>query len=170
MKLASVVAALMVPALLAAAPAQAQDLPQNTPIAVPAPPEGMGQIVFFRPGSMMGLAMGCQVNEGEGEPDTAKVSSLGNDRYFILQALPGTHAFWVRNERTDALTVQVEPGETRFVRCHIRMGLMSGRPDLVLSDGASFATASDGLEPVDDDDMRAPGVVRAAALGMMPAQ
>jgi hypothetical protein len=155
--------------LMFAAPALAQDhTPANSEIAVPAPPEGKGQIVFFRAGSMVGMAMGCQVNEGEGEPSEAKVSSLGNGRYFILQADPGTHEFWVRNEKKDELTLLVEPDETQFVECKIKMGIMSGRPDIRPSDGERFAEKSGGMKLVDDDDMKAEGVLRAADLGVAP--
>ena len=167
MKLKVLAAVLAAPMMLAAAPALAQHTPEGSQITIPAPPPGMGQIVFFRPGGM-GMAMGCQINEGEGEPSEAKVSSLGNGKYFIYQTTPGTHEFWVRNENTDALALLVEPDETQFVRCRIKMGIMSGRPDIAPSDGATFAAASDDLELVDDDDMRAEGVLRAAALGITP--
>ena len=149
----------------AASPALAQQTPAGSQIDIPEPPAGMGQVVFFRPGSMMGMALGCQVNEGGGAPSEAKLSSLGNGKYFILQTTPGTHEFWVRNERTDALTLLVEPDETQFVRCRIKMGLMSGRPDIVPEDAATFVAASDDLELVDDDDMLAVGVLRAAQMG-----
>lgn len=153
----------------AATPSFAQEVaathtPADSEITIPAPPEGMGQVVFFRSSSMMGMAMGCQVNEGEGEPKDAKVSSLGNGRYFILQTTPGTHGYWTRNEKKDELTLLVEPDETQFVRCKIKMGIMSGRPDIRPSDGAEFAKASGSMKLVDDDDMKADGVLRAAQL------
>lgn len=172
MKLANFAAAMALPLFALAMPAQAQDAhtPAGSEITIPAPPEGMGQVVFFRPGSMMGMAMGCQVNEGEGEPDEAKLSSMGNGKYFIYQTAPGPHSFWVRNENTDAVTLLIEPDETQFVRCRIKMGIMSGRPDIAPSDGATFAEASDGLELVDDDDMHDAGVLRAAALGITPEE
>lgn len=159
-------------AMLAASPVMAQDAADHTPegseVRIPAPPAGMGQIVFYRTGSMVGMAMGCQVNEGEGTPDEAKVSSLGNGKYFILQTTPGTHEFWVRNERRDALNLLVEEGETQYVRCKIKMGIMSGRPDIKPSDTAEFVEGSDSVSLVDDDDMLAPGVLRAAQLGITP--
>ena len=43
-----------------AAPAQAKD--KKEPIVLPAPPDGMGQIVFFRRGGQ-GFALGCAVHE-----------------------------------------------------------------------------------------------------------
>ena len=46
-------------------------------IQLPSPPQGKGQIVFFR-GSGSGMALGCSVNE-----NGQKVSSLGEKRYYI---------------------------------------------------------------------------------------
>lgn len=57
--------------------AQADD--GKAPVAIPAPPAGKGQIVFFRTGTLMGAAMGCAVNE-----NGQKISSLGSGRYFVL--------------------------------------------------------------------------------------
>jgi hypothetical protein len=116
-----------------------------TPIAIPAPPTGKGQIVFYRP-SGMGMAMGCTVREGE-----TKVSSLGNGKYVVVVAEPGKHKYTVHSEAKDELTLLVEPDETKFVRCKIKMGIMSGRPDIFPSGADEFAKSK--LKPVDDDDM-----------------
>ncbi|MEO5705791.1 MAG: hypothetical protein ABIT10_02840 [Alteraurantiacibacter sp.] len=173
MKLSHRIATVASLAMLLASPSVAQEAPaDHTPagseVTIPAPPTGMGQVVFYRTGSMMGMAMGCQVNEGEGTPDEAKLSSLGNGKYFIYQTTPGSHDFWVRNERRDALTLLVEDGETQFVRCKIKMGLMSGRPDIRPSDTVEFVEGSGSVSLVDDDDMLNPGVLRAAQLGIAP--
>ena len=151
-------------ALAVSVPALADQTPEGSAITLPDPPEGMGQVVFFRTGSMVGMAMGCQVNEGEGEPSEAKLSSLGSGRYFVLQAEAGTQEFWVRNEKRDELTLLIEEGETQFVRCNIKAGFMSGRPDIRPSDGETFAERSDGLKLVDDDDMMDERVLRAAQM------
>ncbi len=126
------------------------------PIALPTPPPGKGQIVFFRPGGM-GMAIGCSVNE-HGQ----KVSSLGNGRYFIMVADPGKHEFKVKSEAEDALALEVEPDETQFAACSIKMGIMVGRPDIRPSTEEDFRKHPK-LDLVDDDDM-GPGVgsLRAA--------
>ena len=46
---------------LVATPVLAAEKAAPTPIALPAPPAGKGQIVWFRPGGM-GFAVGCSVN------------------------------------------------------------------------------------------------------------
>lgn len=116
-------------------------------IAIPAPPEGQGQIVFFRTGGQ-GFAMGCSVNE-----NSEKISSLGAGRYFMMVAAPGPHSFSAKSEATDTLNLEVEPDETQYVRCKIKMGFMAGRPDLAPSSKAEFDELSHKLKMVDDDDM-----------------
>jgi len=49
--------------------AMAAHTPEGSEIAIPAPPEGKGQIVFFRSGGM-GMAMGCTVNQGDKDNKT----------------------------------------------------------------------------------------------------
>lgn len=156
----SVVAAGMIAgAGLAATPAMAAD--DDAPIAIPAPPEGMGQIVWFRPGGV-GFGMGCSVNEN-GE----KISSLGAGRYFILNTEPGRHEYSVKSEAKDTLALEVEEGETQYAKCKIKMGIMVGRPDIAPSTEAEFRKKS--FKMVDADDMGpGPGAMRpeevAAAL------
>lgn len=133
------------------------------PATLPAPPEGQGQVIFWRPGSFVGSAMGCGVNEG-----TERISALGNGKYFIVPMAPGTHEFNARSEARDNLTLEVEPGETYYVRCTIRMGVFVGRPNLAPSSEEEFGTRRDGLKYVDSDDigprvLRDPGASAPAA-------
>ena len=136
--------------------------PEGSALFVPAPPEGYGQVVFFRSGGFSGMAMGCTVNQGTSE-DTTKITSLGSGRYAIVVAEPGTQEYWVKNEKKDGLTLLVEEGETQYVDCRIKMGILSGRPDIKPTDAATFAEKSDKLKLVDDDDM-GEGTLRAADL------
>ena len=132
-------------------------------IAIPKPPQGKGQIVFFRKGGLSGSAVACSVYE-----TGQKVSSLGGGRYFVMVADPGKHDFSVKTEATDTLGLEVEPDETQFVTCKIKMGLMVGRPDIRPVTEQEFRAAK-SLKLVDADDMGpAPGALRpdelAAAL------
>jgi len=149
---------LAVPALAAAEAADdASDLAakqDGADIVLPAPPEGKGQIVFYRKGGM-GFALGCSVNKG-GE----KISSLGAGRYFIMVAEPGRHEFTVKSEAKDVLALEVEADETQYAECRIKMGIIVGRPDLRPSSEADFRKAK-SLKMVDPDDMGpAPGALR----------
>jgi len=137
-----------------AATVQAKDKP---PVELPKPPAGKGQIVFFRTGTIVGAAMGCSVNE-KGQ----KISSLGAGRYFILVTEPGRHEYMVHSEAKDILALNVEPDETQFAMCKIKMGIMAGRPDLSPSTEADFVKSGTN-RLVDADDMGpGPGALRPA--------
>lgn len=107
----------------AASPAPAS----TSTIALPAAPEGKGQIVFFRSGGM-GFAMGCGVNEN-GE----RVSALGAGRYFVHATTPGSHTYIAKSEAKDVLAVDVAAGSTSYVRCTIKIGHhgRASQPDAV---------------------------------------
>ena len=104
------------------------------------PGSGMGQIVFFRPGSLMGAALGCTVHE-----DDKELARLGSGKYYVVAAAPGKHLYFTKGEATDKLNLEVEAGETYFVRCNIGMGVMSGRANLSPSDRDTFAKKAKGL-------------------------
>lgn len=128
------------------------------PIAIPAPPAGKGQIVFFRP-SGMGFAVGCSVNE-----NGQKISSLGAGKYFVMVTEPGKHEFMVHSEAKDVLGLEVEADETQYASCKIKMGIMVGRPDIRPATQADFIAAK-RLKPVDDEDMGpGAGALRATEL------
>lgn len=151
--------------LLASAPAIAQSKKETAASAsasgtlmtksgaLPAPAPGKGQIVFFRPGSMMGMALGCTVREG-----LTQIARLGSGKYYVVQVEPGRHEYSSRGEGKDVLALEIEPDETYFVKCNIGMGVMSGRANLSPSDRAAFAKKAKGLKmwkgPGDDDGMK----------------
>jgi hypothetical protein len=105
-----------------------------------APAAGKGLVVFFRPGSLMGAALGCTVHEGD-----AEIARLGSGKYYTVDATPGKHEYFTKGEATDKLTLEVEDGETYFVKCKIGMGIVAGRANLSPSDRATFAGKAKGL-------------------------
>ena len=125
------------PATVGAAPAVAAS---NGLIA--AAPADQGQIVFFRESKMMGAAIGFKVREGETE-----LGKLRNGRYFVVTVAPGVHEYAVQGETKDVLTMEVEPGETYYVKGSLGMGIVAGRPNLSPSDEATFMGMSAKLKP-----------------------
>jgi len=99
----------------------------------PTPPPGKGEIVFFRHGSVLDGPVSCAVHEND-----AKVSSLPIGHYFVLAAEPGKHRYAVESEARDTINLQVESGEVQYVSCHIKMGVVVGRPVLVPATEAQF--------------------------------
>ena len=106
-------------------PAYAKEKAAKTAVVLQAPPAGQGQVVFFRPGSMMGMALGCHVRE-----DGRLVGNLANGKYYVQSFAPGKHTFTTSSESTDTLNMEVESGETYYVRCGIGMGVVAGRPNI----------------------------------------
>ncbi|AMS29954.1 DUF2846 domain-containing protein [Aquidulcibacter sp.] len=124
-----------------ATPAAAPEAPAPAPAAVAfpgpnpimAPPEGKGQVVFFRQSKLTGAALSFSIREG----DTG-IGKLQNGSYFVHVVDPGPREFNIQSEVTDTLRLEVEPGETYFVVQSITMGIMIGRPILTPSDALTF--------------------------------
>jgi hypothetical protein len=128
-------------ASLLAAPALAADSkPKKTAAAVPAPPAGMGQVVFYR-SSMMGALISCRVRE-----NGQVVNKLPPGKYFIHQTTPGAHEYAVKSEAKDTLRIEVEEGETQYVRCAINAGIGVGRPNLSPQSREDFDKRGKGLD------------------------
>jgi len=106
-----------------------------------APPAGKGQIVFYRPSKMMGAAIGFKVREGETE-----LGKLRNGKYFVAAVEPGVHEYKVHGETKDAMTLEIEAGETYYVQGTLGMGIVAGRPNLSPSDEATFMGMSKKLK------------------------
>ena len=130
-------------------PVIAADKAPPAPIEIAPPPEGKGQIVFFRRGGI-GPLISCAVSE-----NGARVSRLPPGKYFVHVTTPGAHSYTVSSEAKDTLNVEVESGETQFAKCNIRMGILAGRPNLAPSNKEEFDKGAGKLklvEPEDDKD------------------
>jgi hypothetical protein len=140
--------------LMAGVPAMAAE-PKAKPVAaapeIASPPTGMGQVVFYRPSSM-GALISCRVSS-----NGQVVNRLPPGRYFVHQVPAGVYDYSVKAETTDVLKVNVEEGETSYVRCAINMGIMTGRPNLSTQTREDFDKRGKKLklqaawEPKDDD-------------------
>jgi len=137
--LAGALAALAIPAAAPAQNSSGQEEAQAAPV-IPPPPAGMGQVVFYR-SSRMGFAISCRVHE-----NGQVVNRLPPGKYFIHNTTPGAHAFSVRSEATDVIRVEVEEGETQYVRCAIGMGIGVGRPNLSPQSREDFDRRGRGLD------------------------
>ena len=112
--------------------ALAADAVQDNQVAPP-PPPGKGEVVFFRRGTFVGAAISCAVHE-----NGTKLTSLPPGHYAVVVADPGTHAYTVQSEAKDTLNVDVEAGEIQYASCHVKMGIIAGRPVLNPATEAEF--------------------------------
>ncbi|QNQ10478.1 hypothetical protein [Sphingomonas alpina] len=152
--LAVAVAGMAVPAIAQDGAAAATAAIATKSGTIGAPAAGKGMIVFYRPGSLMGAALGCTVREGEGAAEQ-QIARLGSGKYWVHMAEPGKHAYRTEGEKTDVLNLEIEPDETYFVKCKIGMGIMAGRANISPSDQAEFGKKAKGLklwEPKADKD------------------
>jgi hypothetical protein len=130
------------PAVQAAPTDMAATAVSELPEGIAPPPEGKGQIVFFRPSKFVGGAIGYKVREGETE-----LGKLSNGSFFVHTTEPGAHAYVVHSEAKDVLNLEVEAGETYFVVGGVTMGVLAGRPNLSPSDQAAFTAIAAKLKP-----------------------
>lgn len=124
------------PAAESTPPATAEEAAPEVvlPEGINPPPEGKGQVVFFRPNRFVGAALSFTVREGEAEH-----GRLPNGSYFVHVAEPGIHEYEIG--RNDTMRMEIEPGETYFVMQNTQMGVVAGRAVLSPSDQAAFVEA-----------------------------
>lgn len=100
------------------------------PAAVPAVPQ-MAKIVMYRGSSVMGAALGCPIRYKEKE-----VVELGRGKYAEW-VVPAGH--YILTNKTASVDVHVDAGDTAYIRCQIKPGMLTGRADLQIVDKESFA-------------------------------
>lgn len=109
----------------------ASDLAVATNIGAPAP--GRGQVVFFRPSRFAGAALSFSIRQ-----DKTPFVKLGNGSYAAFDVAPGPRAFSVQGEVEDVLHLEIDDGQTYYVRHSIGLGVLMGRPNLAPADAAAF--------------------------------
>lgn len=148
------------PATAAPPAATTMTVGRNT---VSAPAEGMGQVIFYRPSRIGGMALSFSVRE-----DGKGVGKLGNGSYFALSATPGEHTYTIESEATDRLTLEIDAGETYYVQQTIGMGIMMGRPHLAPSTAEAFGAKALKVStrtPHDDPDFAKTAEAKTSAAG-----
>ncbi|GLI99122.1 hypothetical protein [Sphingobium sp. BS19] len=113
----------------------AQDVVPTDPVPAPAPtvaPAAQGgKIVMYRGGGVMGLALACPIRfKGQ------EIIELGRGKYGEWAVPAGSY---ILSNKTASVEINVAPGQTKYVRCQIKPGFMTGRADLQIVDQESFA-------------------------------
>lgn len=100
--------------------------------------EADGTIVMYRPRTLVGAAVGCPIRiKG------IEVVELGRGKYFEMPVEAGRH---ILTNKTSSIEVNVEPGETRYVRCHMAAGFLAARAKLEIVGPESFEPDRDKYE------------------------
>lgn len=124
---------------LVSSPAEQQPVALEPAATAPA---SQGTIIMYRRGSMMGFGLACPIRYQGNE-----LVELGRSKAFQWQVKPGRY---ILENKTSSVEVTVEPGETRYVRCQIKPGFLSGRADLQIVDGSEYAKVKAELEAPGD--------------------
>jgi hypothetical protein len=84
-----------------------------------------GTVVFFREKSFKGAAIRYKVRE-----NGVELCKLASGTYCSVPVPVGKHTYVVHSEAKDALTLEVDSGETYYVIGKISMGVLAGHPNL----------------------------------------
>jgi hypothetical protein len=120
------------------------DIAEHSAIDVPLPPQGKGEVVFFRRHAVLSLGQWFKVRE-----NGKAICKLTNGAYCFVVVDPGTHTYTAKFEPEfkDHLTLQIGPGDIYYVEGSTSKALLVGAADLSPSDHDSFADASRHLKP-----------------------
>lgn len=116
--------------------ADAGPQPDVVPGKVKAPLPGKARVVFFRDNVFQGSAISYKIRTGPN--NEVVLGTLSSGVYFSVDADPGDHLFTAATEARDGLKIEVEAGETYFVRGTVVVGAWVGQPNLAPSDKATF--------------------------------
>ena len=97
-----------------------------------------GKIIFYRRGSLNGAALACPIRYQGNE-----LIELGRSKSFEW---PVTAGRYILENKTSSVEVSVMPGETRYVRCQIKTGFLTGRAELQIVDGTEYTKLKDKFE------------------------
>lgn len=112
--------------------------------AASAPPTAGGKIVLYRGSSIAGAAVGCPIRyKGQ------EIVELGRGKYAEWAVPAGRY---ILTNKTSSVEVSVDAGETRYVRCAMKMGMLTARADLQIVDAESYTEHAKDFErkPVAD--------------------
>jgi len=107
------------------------------------PSANVGTVVFFRSPKLAGFGTRYRVRE-----DDRELGKLSRATYFTIEVPAGTHHYWAFYEGPDLITIDVEPGETYYVRGELTLGVLNPHPNLTPSDKATFESMKARLTDV----------------------
>ncbi len=93
----------------------------------PEPRDDKGLVYFFREGKFAGSAISYKIRS-----DEKIIGAIKNGSYFFYWAEPGTHTFTAKTEAKVSRTLEIEGGETYYIKCGVEMGVFAGRPSMTI--------------------------------------
>ncbi|GAM06324.1 hypothetical protein MBENS4_3321 [Novosphingobium sp. MBES04] len=86
----------------------------------------------------MGMGLGCPIRYKGKE-----IVELGRNKYAEWDVPMGSY---ILTNKTSSVDVNIFPGQTKYVRCIIKTGFMTGRADLQIVDAETFEEHSADYE------------------------
>jgi hypothetical protein len=135
---------IMAPLYFAFSAVMADGAPKaSAAVQIPSPPKGKGQLVLFRT-TIIGMLNLCNVRE-----NGKLVTKVGSGKYSVVSIDPGHHKLTSRSEATSEINIEVDPDETYYLKCSMKMGFMVYRPSLSPATKEDFDAKSAGLSQED---------------------
>lgn len=111
---------------------------QSEPFAAVPASEKTSTIIVYRPGTVAGAAIACPVRI-----DGIKLVELGRNKQFVWQVKPGRY---VLENKKGGVEVIVAAGETKYVRCVMKLNMVTYSAKLRSSDASEYAEIKEQLE------------------------
>ena len=116
---------------------------EAAPSQLDRPERGKALVIFYRERHFVGGGVSYKVFD-----NGARIGGLPNGAYFVYQATPGAHKFTASTESTAEHVLSLEAGKTYYIRGEVHMGVMVGRPELVIADSKEAVGAIKDLHRV----------------------
>ncbi len=110
--------------------------------ALPLPPPGKALVVFFRPARFQGAFTWYKIRE-----NGVSLGKMWGGTFIVQVAEPGPHTYTAATESRNTLHLEVDDGETYYIRCSVQMGVLIYEPDMTPSDKATFEKERKHLRP-----------------------
>jgi hypothetical protein len=107
------------------------------------PERGKALVIIYRERHFTGGGVSYKVFD-----NGTRIGGLPNGAYFVYQATPGAHKFTASTESTAEHVLTLEAGKTYYIRGEVHMGVMVGRPELVIADSKEAVGAIKDLHRV----------------------
>jgi len=99
--------------------------PEFTP--VPAVPDGKALVYVYRPPHFAGSAVSFKIHHND-----KIVTTLYNGGYYPYITNSGELELWAETESRASITLDLKPGDTKYVKGGVGVGFMVGRPKLTV--------------------------------------
>lgn len=111
---------------------------QIAPVTTSPAGPAMGKIIMYRQGAIMGMGLGCPIRY-----KGVELVELGRNKYAEWPVPAGSY---ILANKTSSVDVNVMPGQTKYVRCVIKPGMLTGRADLQIVDAETYGEHSADYE------------------------